>query len=50
VVPPSGVEPDPGLANRYDTATTVLEWRERLRFSHYGSHNVDVVVSGTKRR
>jgi Zn finger protein HypA/HybF involved in hydrogenase expression len=45
------VEPDPGeQAERYDAETSVLDWRQRLVCSQCGSRNVDMVVSGTKRR
>jgi Zn finger protein HypA/HybF involved in hydrogenase expression len=45
------VEPDPAeMAERYGAATTVQDGSERLRCSQCGGHNVDVVVSGTKRR
>ena len=44
------VEPDPGaMAERYGAATTVPEWRERLRCSQCGGRNIDMVVTGTKR-
>ena len=43
------VEPDPAaMAERYGTATTVPEWRERLRCSQCGGRNIDMVVTGTK--
>ena len=45
------VEPDPAeMAERYGTEMTVPDWRERLVCSRCGSRNVDMVVSGTKRR
>jgi hypothetical protein len=45
------VEPDPvEMAERYDPETTVLEWRERLVCSKCGSHDTDMVVTGTERR
>jgi Zn finger protein HypA/HybF involved in hydrogenase expression len=45
------VEPDPAeMAERYCAATTVPDWRERLRCSQCGSGNVDMVVTGTQRR
>jgi hypothetical protein len=45
------VEPDPAeMATRYGTETAVLDWRERLACSRCGSHDIDMVVSGTKRR
>jgi hypothetical protein len=44
------VEPDPGeMAQRYGTATTVLDWSARLVCSRCGSRQVDMVVTGTKR-
>jgi hypothetical protein len=46
-----GVEPDPAeMAQRYGAEMTVPEWRKRLVCSQCGSHDVDMVVSGTKRR
>ena len=45
------VEPDPAeMAQRYGAETPVLDWRERLVCSRRGSRQVDMVVSGTKRR
>jgi hypothetical protein len=45
------VEPDPPeMATRYGARTTVLDWRERLVCSRCGSRQIDMVVSGTKRR
>jgi len=45
------VEPDPTeMAARYGVETPVLDWRTRLTCSRYGSRQVDMVVSGTKRR
>jgi len=45
------VEPDADeMAERYGADTTVPEWRERLVCSVCGSHNVDMVVTGTERR
>jgi hypothetical protein len=45
------VEPDPAeMAERYGAATTAQDWYERPRCSRCGSGNVDMVVSGTKRR
>jgi hypothetical protein len=45
------VEPDPGkLAERHGAETTVPDWRERLVCSQCGSRNVNMVVTGTKRR
>jgi len=36
------------MAERYGTATTVPEWRERLRCSQCGGRNIDMVVTVTK--
>jgi hypothetical protein len=45
------VEPDPAEeAVRYGGATTVLDWSERLICSRCGSRQIDMVVTGTKRR
>jgi hypothetical protein len=45
------VEPDSAeMAQRYGARTAVLDWRERLVGSRCGSREVDMVVSGTKRR
>jgi Zn finger protein HypA/HybF involved in hydrogenase expression len=45
------VEPDPAeMAARHGAETTVPDWRERLVCSQCGSRNVDMVVSGTRRR
>jgi hypothetical protein len=45
------VEPDAAeMAERYGADMTVPEWRERLVCSRCGSHNVDMVVTGTERR
>jgi hypothetical protein len=38
------------IAERRGADTAVLEWRERLTRSACGSHNVDMVVTGTERR
>jgi Zn finger protein HypA/HybF involved in hydrogenase expression len=44
------VEPDPAeMAERYGAAMTLQDWRERLRCSQCGSHDVDMVVSGARR-
>ena len=44
-------EPHPAeIAQRYGAETVVLDWRDRLVCSHCGSRNIDMVVSGTKRR
>jgi hypothetical protein len=45
------VEPDPAeQAQRYGAEITVPDWRERLICSKCGSREIDMVVSGTKRR
>jgi len=45
------VEPDPAeMAARYGAETPVLDWRERLVCFKCGSRQVDMVVSGVKRR
>jgi hypothetical protein len=45
------VEPDPNeMAARYGAETPVLDWRERLVCSRCGGRQVDMVVSGTRRR
>lgn len=45
------IEPDPAeRAAWYGAGTAVLEWRERLVCSQCGSRQVDMVVSGTRRR
>jgi hypothetical protein len=45
------VEPEPAkMAARYGAETTVLDWRERPVCSRCGARQVDMVVSGTKRR
>jgi hypothetical protein len=44
-------EPDPAEQARwYGPETTVLEWRARLVCSRCGSRNVDMVVTGARRR
>jgi hypothetical protein len=44
-------EPDPAeIAQRYGAEITVPGWRERLVCSRCGSRNIDMVVTGTKRR
>ena len=44
------VEPDPaGQAQRYGAEMTVPEWHKRLVCEQCGSHNVDMVVTGTER-
>jgi hypothetical protein len=37
-------------ATRYGPQTTVIDWKARLVCTGCGSRNVDMVVSGTKRR
>jgi hypothetical protein len=49
-LPASGLNPPPEMATRYGARTTVLDWRERLVCSRCGSRQIDMVVSGTKRR
>jgi hypothetical protein len=45
------VEPDPAeQAQRYGAEMTLLDWRERLVCSKCGSREIDMVVTGTKRR
>ena len=45
------VEPDPAeMTARYGAETSVLDRRERLVCSRCGSHDTDIVVTGTKRR
>jgi hypothetical protein len=45
------VEPDPGeMAARCGRRDPALDWRERLACSRCGIRQVDLVVSGTKRR
>jgi hypothetical protein len=45
------VEPDPDeMAARYGAEMPVLDWRERLVCSKCGGREVDMVVTGTKRR
>ena len=45
------VEPDPAEhARRYGAETSVLRWHDKLVCSRCGGRNVDMVVSGTKRR
>ena len=44
------IEPDPAdQAHRYGADTTVPNWHKRLVCSACGSHNVDMVVTGTQR-
>jgi Zn finger protein HypA/HybF involved in hydrogenase expression len=43
------VEPDPAeMAQRYGRETTIPDWRERLVCSRCGSHDTDMVVTGTR--
>ena len=45
------VELDPAeQAQRYGAGMTVPDWRKRLICGQCGSHNVDVVVTGSERR
>jgi hypothetical protein len=45
------VEPDPTeQAQRCGAETTIPDWRARLVCGQCGSHNVDMVVTGTERR
>jgi hypothetical protein len=45
------VEPDPAeQAERYGAETAVPDWRDRLVCSKCGSREIDMVVTGTKRR
>jgi hypothetical protein len=44
------VEPDPAeMARRYGPETTVPDWSKRLVCSRCGSHDTDMVVTGTRR-
>ena len=44
-----GTSADPAeMARRYGPETTVPDWRKRLVCSHCGSHEIDMVVTGTK--
>jgi hypothetical protein len=44
------VEPDPTeMAERHGAATPVLEWRERLVCSQWGSRGIDMVVTVASR-
>jgi hypothetical protein len=38
------------VARRYGAETAVLDWRERLVCSHRGSHEVEMIVTGTEHR
>jgi hypothetical protein len=45
------VEPDPGeMAERYGRETALPEWCERLVCSKCGSREIDMVVTGERRR
>jgi hypothetical protein len=45
------VEPDPGEhARRYGAETAVPDWQKRLVCSGCGSHDIDMVVTGTVRQ
>jgi hypothetical protein len=45
------VEPDPAeMATRYGAETPGLDWRAKLVCSKCGGRQVDMVVTGTKRR
>jgi hypothetical protein len=45
------VEPEPAqLAERYGVGASVLDWHARLVCSKCGGREVDMLVSGTKRR
>jgi hypothetical protein len=44
------VESDPAeMAARYGVETPVPDWKKRLVCSDCGSHDIDMVVSGTER-
>jgi len=44
------VEPDPvEQAQRHGAAATAIDWHQRLICSKCGSHEIDMVVTGTKR-
>jgi Zn finger protein HypA/HybF involved in hydrogenase expression len=44
------VEPDPAeQARRYGVEMAVPDWHKRLVCGECGSHNVDMVVTGTER-
>jgi hypothetical protein len=46
-----GTSADPAeMARRYGPATTVPDWHKRLVCSRCGSHDTDMVVTGTERR
>jgi hypothetical protein len=45
------VEPDPAeMAERYGAETTLPDWSKRLISSQCGSRNINMVVSGARRR
>jgi hypothetical protein len=45
------VEPDPAeQAERYGAEMTLLDWSDRLSCSKCGSRQVDMVVTGARRR
>jgi hypothetical protein len=45
------VEPDPvEMAARYGAETSVLDWREKLVGSKCGGRQVDMVVTGERRK
>jgi Zn finger protein HypA/HybF involved in hydrogenase expression len=45
------IEPDPAeQAERYGAKMTLLDWHARLVCSKCGSREIDMVVTGTKRR
>jgi Zn finger protein HypA/HybF involved in hydrogenase expression len=45
------VEPDPAEhARRYGAGTIVPDWRQRLVCSRCGSHEIDLVATGTMRQ
>ena len=44
------IEPDPAeLAERYGVGVLVLDWRDRLGCSRYGSRDIDMVLTGERR-
>ena len=44
-------EPDPSeLARLYGETTSVLDWRDRLVCSRCDGHEIDMVITGEKRR
>jgi hypothetical protein len=45
------VEPAPAeMASRYSPETTIPDWSKRLACSVCGSHDTDMMVTGTERR